>query len=75
MEADRRSPAQSIHEMSQLYIQALGQPRFEAFAEHATEFSLKVEDVRIVSNMGRDGRAQSLVLCQGGQAMPGLRVW
>ncbi len=62
------------HEGPQLFIQATGQPRFEAYAKSATEFFLKVVDAQIVFKTGADGRAESLVLHQGGQEMPGPRV-
>ena len=62
------------HEGQQLFIQATGQPRFEAYPKSSTEFFLKVVDARIVFNMGGDGHAESLVLHQGGQEMPGARV-
>lgn len=61
-------------EGTQLYIQATGQQRFEAYPKSAVEFFLKVVDARIVFNAGADGRAESLVLHQGGQEMPGPRV-
>ncbi|MCW5898250.1 MAG: serine hydrolase [Flavobacteriales bacterium] len=61
-------------EGTQLFVQATGQPRFEAYAKSPLEFFLKVVDARIVFNPGADGRAESLVLHQGGQEMPGPRV-
>lgn len=59
------------HDGPQLFIQATGQPRFEAYPKSATEFFLKVVDARILFNMGGDGRAEGLVLHQGGQEMQG----
>lgn len=62
------------HTGPQLHIQATGQQRFDAYPKSATEFFLKVVDARIVFIMGADGKADGLVLHQGGQEMPGPRI-
>jgi CubicO group peptidase (beta-lactamase class C family) len=62
------------HEGPQLYIQATGQPRFEAYATSTTEFFLKVVDARMVFHADGPGRAESLTWYQGGQEIPAPRV-
>lgn len=59
---------------ARLFIQATGQQRIEAFASSPLELFVKEVDARMVFKPGGDGRAESLVLHQGGQAMPGRRV-
>ncbi|HRD51448.1 MAG TPA: serine hydrolase [Flavobacteriales bacterium] len=61
-------------EGSQVFIQATGQQRIQAYPKSPEEFFLKVVDARIVFNLAADGKAESLVLHQGGQEMRGPRV-
>ena len=58
----------------QLSAQATGQPRFPIFPESPTRFFLKVVDAVIEFQGAEDGTADSLVLYQGGQEIPGQRV-
>jgi hypothetical protein len=58
----------------QLFMQATGQGRAEAFAESETKFFFKVVDAQIEFAIGDDGRASVLTLFQGGRAMPAKRV-
>jgi D-alanyl-D-alanine carboxypeptidase len=60
-------------EGGQLFAQATGQPRFELFAKSETEFFLKVVDAQVVFVKGASGKAESLVLHQGGRQVPGKR--
>lgn len=55
-------------EGDQAYTQATGQAKAELFMESATTYFLKVAFVK-----GADGKAESLVLHQGGKALPGKR--
>ncbi len=59
-------------EGDRLFVQATGQPRFEVFPESETEFFLEAVDARITFVTGSGGRAEALVLHQGGreQRMP-----
>ena len=61
-------------EGDRLFGQATGQGRAELFPESETAFFLKVVDARVVFNPGTDGRAEELVLHQGGRQMPAKRV-
>jgi D-alanyl-D-alanine carboxypeptidase len=57
-----------------LFGQASGQGRAELFPESETAFFLKVVEARIVFEPGDDGRANGLVLHQGGQEIPAQRI-
>lgn len=61
-------------EGTQIFMQATGQGRAEAFAESETKFFLKVVDAQLEFTMGDDGRASQVTLFQGGRAMPAKRV-
>lgn len=61
-------------EGTHLYMKATGQGLAEAFAESDTKFFFKVVDAQIEFTIGGDGRASTLTLYQGGQAMPAKRV-
>lgn len=61
-------------EGDQLFAQPTGQPKAEIFPESETKFFLKVVDAQLVFEKGEDGRAESLVLHQGGREIPGKRV-
>ncbi|HET9225687.1 MAG TPA: serine hydrolase, partial [Thermoanaerobaculia bacterium] len=61
-------------EGSQIFAQATGQPKFEIFPESEKKYFLKVVDAQLVFNPGADGKAESVVLHQGGREMPGKRV-
>lgn len=61
-------------EGTQMFMQATGQGRAEAFAESETKFFLKVVDAQLEFAIGDDGRAASVTLFQGGRAMPAKRV-
>ena len=58
-----------------VYIQSLGKPRHQIFPESHTRFFLKVLDAEIqfLTDQERGGRAESLVLLQGGQEHIGRR--
>lgn len=61
-------------EGTQLFMQATGQGRAEAFAVSETKFFFKVIDAQIEFAIGDDGRATVLTLFQGGATMPAKRV-
>lgn len=57
-----------------LYGQATGQGRVQLHAESETKFFLREVDAQITFVKGADGRANELVLHQGGANIPGKRV-
>jgi CubicO group peptidase (beta-lactamase class C family) len=61
-------------EGTQLFLQATGQGRAEAFAESETRFFFKVVDAQIEFAIGDDGRASVLTLFQGEAAPAAKRV-
>ena len=61
-------------EGGQLFVQATGQPRFEVFPESETKFFLKVVDAQVTFVTGAEGRAEALILHQGGIDQRGERV-
>ena len=61
-------------EGTRLFCQATGQERFEVFAESPTRFFLKVVDAAVEFYPDATGAVPKMVLFQGGQEMPGLRV-
>ncbi len=61
-------------EGNQIFLQATGQPKFEIFPESETKYFLKVVDAQIVFAKVENGRAEGLVLHQGGMERPGKRV-
>jgi D-alanyl-D-alanine carboxypeptidase len=60
-------------EGDKLMTQATGQEKFEIFPSSATEFFLKVVDAQLTFVVGPDGRAEQLILHQGGRDMPAKR--
>jgi len=58
----------------QLFAQATGQQRFEVYPRSPLEFFYTVVDARLEFHLGADGKAEKLVLFQGGQELPGRRV-
>lgn len=60
-------------EGASLYGQATGQPRFQLFAEAATEFFLKDVDAQITFEKDPAGKVTRLILHQGGRDLPGLK--
>jgi len=61
-------------EGAQLFAQATGQPRLPIFAASPTEFFLKAVDAQLSFHADAKGRADSLVLHQGGRDLPGKRI-
>lgn len=61
-------------EGAQLFMQATGQGRAEAYAESETKFFFKVVDAEIVFSEIENGKAGVLTLRQGGRDMPSKRV-
>ncbi|OUR90789.1 hypothetical protein A9Q87_12615 [Flavobacteriales bacterium 34_180_T64] len=62
-------------EGSKLLIQATGQPQFEVFPSAEHEFYLKVVTASITFNPATENDGiESLILHQGGQDMPGIKV-
>jgi hypothetical protein len=61
-------------EGDQLYAQATGQPRVPVFASSTTEFFLRVVDAQLSFHTDPSGRADSVVLHQGGHDITGKRV-
>jgi len=61
-------------EESRLMTQATGQPKVEVFAETPREFFLKVTEAQITFQTDEAGRANGLVLHQGGRNTPGKRI-
>jgi len=60
-------------EGDRLMTQATGQEKVEIFPSSETEFFLKVVDAQLTFVRGADGRAESVVLHQGGRDVPGRR--
>lgn len=66
-----------VREGDHLFALPTGQPKRELFPSSETEFFLKEIDARMVftrSAAGGDGKAEALVLHQGGREMPAARV-
>lgn len=61
-------------EGDRLFATPTGQEKAEIFPESDTKFFLKVVDAQLVFVRGQDGKAESLVLHQGGREVPGKRV-
>lgn len=61
-------------EDGRFYTQATAQPRFEAFAESATEFFLKVVDAQMTFELDDNGIATGVTLHQSGQNIPGEKL-
>ena len=57
-----------------LWAQATGQPRFRLWAESDSTFYLRVTEARIDFERDKTGRAEKLVLHQGGRDMPAPRT-
>jgi D-alanyl-D-alanine-carboxypeptidase/D-alanyl-D-alanine-endopeptidase len=60
-------------EGERLFVKASGQERLEAFAESDTRFFLKAVDAQVSFATGPDGKAETIVLHQNGQDIPGTR--
>ncbi len=60
-------------EDGQLFIQASGQQRLEAFPESQTKFFLRQVDAQISFERSEDGTVTGLVLHQNGQDIPGRK--
>lgn len=63
-----------VREGDQLFAQATGQPRLELFPASETDFFLKEVDAQMIFSRGADGKADKLVLHQGGKETPAPRV-
>jgi len=61
-------------EASQLYVQATSQPRFAVFPKSNTEFFYKVVDAQITFETDSQGRANTLILHQGGRDQKAKRI-
>lgn len=61
-------------EGEKFYLQATNQPKFELFAKDSQNFYLKVVDAQIKIETDETGKGVSLILFQGGAAMPAKRV-
>jgi serine-type D-Ala-D-Ala carboxypeptidase/endopeptidase len=61
-------------EGSQLFVQATGQTKIEAFAEGERNFFLKVVDAQITFDIDGRGRATGLTLHQNGLDQPAKRI-
>lgn len=61
-------------EGSQLYVQATNQPRAAVYPKSNTEFFYKVVDAQITFEMDPQGRANTLILHQGGREQKAKRV-
>jgi hypothetical protein len=61
-------------EGERLMTQATGQAKVEIFPASETEFFLKVVDAQLTFVKGPDGRADRLILHQGGRDVPGRRI-
>lgn len=60
-------------EDGRLFVQASGQQQFEAFPESDTSFFLREVDAQVSFETGPDGRAETIILHQNGQDIPGKR--
>lgn len=63
-----------LREGDHLFARPTGQKKLEIFPTSETEFFLKEVDARIVFTPAGDGKAEKLVLHQGGKEMPAPRV-
>lgn len=54
-------------EGDRLFAQPTGQPKLEVFPESETKFFLKVADAQLTFVVGAEGRAEALILHQGGR--------
>lgn len=61
-------------EGDRIFAQPTGQPKREIFPESETKFFLKEVDAQFVFVRGEGGRAESVMLHQGGREMPAKRV-
>ena len=61
-------------ENNRLFAQAVGQNRFELFAEGEREYFARVADIQIVFELDARGRAASLTLIQGGARLKANRI-
>ncbi len=61
-------------ENGRFYTQATAQPRFEVFAESATEFFLKVVDAQMTFELDENEIATRVTLHQNGQNIPGEKL-
>jgi CubicO group peptidase (beta-lactamase class C family) len=59
---------------NQLFAQATGQSQFELFAENKTSFYLKVVVAQVVFDKNEKGDVTGLILHQGGQDIPGIKI-
>jgi CubicO group peptidase (beta-lactamase class C family) len=62
-----------MKEGARLFGIPTGQGKFELFAKSETEFFLKVVEAKVIFTV-KNGKAESLTLYQGGQALLGKRV-
>lgn len=60
-------------EEGKLMVQATGQEKFPVFAESPTKFFYKVVDAQITFEPGKEGRADKLILHQGGRNLEANR--
>jgi hypothetical protein len=58
----------------QLFLQATGQPRIQAFPSSETEFFLKEVEAQISFVKNAEGRITQLVLHQGGSDAPARKI-
>jgi CubicO group peptidase (beta-lactamase class C family) len=61
-------------EANRLFVQATGQPKFEIFAEAATEYFLKAVDAQLSFVTNAAGQATAVILHQNGAHVTGQRI-
>jgi CubicO group peptidase (beta-lactamase class C family) len=61
-------------ENGQLFIQATGQGRSAMFAQKENFFFLKITDVQIEFIKNAEGKTERLILSQGGQQLPAVKI-
>jgi serine-type D-Ala-D-Ala carboxypeptidase/endopeptidase len=66
--------ADITREGNNLFVQITGQPRFDLHAYEEIKFALKVMDAQIEFTMDENGQVNGLILSQGKNKVPGIRV-
>jgi len=61
-------------EQDKLFAKATGQERFQLFAEKEDLFFLKVVEAKVQFEKDEKGAVNKLILFQGGQEVPGIRI-
>lgn len=66
--------ANITREGNQIFVQISGQPRFDLFPYEENKFALKVMDAHIEFKNNENGQVIGLILYQGENEVPGIRI-